>query len=113
MPNTIMFPADFNTPVASALKDITKVQQRLFPQDQFFLSEYLLRGPISVPSGTVEDQVAKLDEGGYSIAVTFRMSSRTACSPVWTGTRRSPPTVVPTSTVRSSGSLTRLCAATG
>ena len=65
MPNTIMFPADFNTPVASALKDITKVQQRLFPQDQFFLSEYLLRGPISVPSGTVEYQVAKLDEGGY------------------------------------------------
>ncbi|WP_417653110.1 hypothetical protein, partial [Enterobacter hormaechei] len=58
-------PADFNTPVASALKDITKVQQRLFPQDQFFLSEYLLRGPISVPSGTVEYQVAKLDEGGY------------------------------------------------
>lgn len=65
MPNTIMFPADFNTPVASALKDITKVQQRLFPQDQFFLSEYLLRGPISVPSGTTEYQVAKLDEGGY------------------------------------------------
>lgn len=65
MPNTIMFPADFKTPVASALKDITKIQQRVFPNDQLFLSEFLLRGPIAVPSGTVEYQVAKLDDGGY------------------------------------------------
>lgn len=65
MPNTITFPADFKTPLANALKEPAKIQQRIFPKEQSFLSEYLLRGPISVPSGTVEYQVAKLDDGGY------------------------------------------------
>lgn len=65
MPNTISFPADFNTPVANALKDITKVQKRTFPDDQFFISEYLLRGPVSVPSGTVEYQIAAIEDDLY------------------------------------------------
>jgi len=66
MPKTISLPGDFNTPLASILKDITKVQGRVFPENQFFLSEFLLRGPVSVPSGVVETQVAKLDDQGYA-----------------------------------------------
>ena len=65
MPNTISLPGDFNSPLASLLKDPTKVQQRLFPQEQFFLSEYLFRGPVAAPSGTVEYQIAELEDGGY------------------------------------------------
>lgn len=65
MPETIKFPADFKTPVANTLKDITTVQKRLFPENQFFLSEYLLRGPISVPSGALEYQIAATDDDNY------------------------------------------------
>lgn len=66
MPNTISLPGDLQTPLGNSLKDPTKIQQRIFPESQFFLSEYLLRGPIDTPSGTVEYQIAKLDDQGYA-----------------------------------------------
>ena len=59
---TITLPGDYQPSVKSLLKDPTKIAGRIISPDVSFLSEYLLRGPITAPSGVVEYEVAKLDD---------------------------------------------------